>query len=617
MIGEIHTMRINKLLASIACVAVVASSFVGCGSNTQSSNSNTTAQETQTSETTAAVTLDTDVVIIGGGGGGLSAAIEAHDAGANVIIVEKMPFLGGNTAIATGGINAAGTVFQEKLGITDTAEIHYADTLAGGEDLNDPELVKFLTENAADAIDWLTDLGADLSDVGSLGGATNKRAHRPTGGAAVGNHLVEVLSANVAERGIETMTNTEATELIVSGDEIIGIKAKSGDQEYIINAEAVIIASGGFANNAELYTKYAPELDGFISTNQLGATGDGIELAESVNADFVDLEQIQIHPTVHPETAGLITEAVRGNGAILVNTKGERFTNEMLTRDKVSAAILEQEGGRAYLVFDHSVRESLAAIEKYVSQGITTEAETPEALAEALGMDAATLKATIESYNEAVTSGNDTAFGRTSGLETTFEKAPYYAIEVAPGVHHTMGGIKINTNSEVISTEGSVIKNLYAAGEVTGGVHGAERLGGNALADIIVFGRQAGINASALAMADGQYIGIKENTTTEEPTEKIKADAVAQYVDGTYSGESKGNNGTVKVEVIVKDGFIDAINVTEHHDTSTIFASIQNELIPSIIYNQETESVDAVSGASNSSAAVLEAVTNALSTATK
>ena len=613
-------MRINKLLASIACVAVVASSFVGCGKTTsQNTNSVHTEENTteNTTETASVTTLNTDVVIIGGGGGGLSAAIEAHDAGANVIIVEKMPFLGGNTARATGGINAAGTVFQEKLGITDTPEIHYADTLAGGENLNDPELVKYLTENAADAINWLTDLGADLSDVGSLGGATNKRAHRPTGGAAVGNHLVEVLSANTSERGIQTMVNTEATELIVSGDEIVGIKAKSGDQEYIINADAVIIASGGFANNAELYTQYAPELDGFISTNQVGATGDGIELAETVNADFVDLEEIQIHPTVHPETAGLITEAVRGNGAILVNKKGERFTNEMLTRDKVSAAILEQEGGRAYLVFDQNVRESLAAIEKYVSQGITTEAETPEDLANALGMDAATLKATIESYNEAVTSGVDAAFGRNAGLETTFEKSPYYAIEVAPGVHHTMGGIKINTNAEVISKEGSAIKNLYAAGEVTGGVHGAERLGGNALADIIVFGRQAGKNAAQLAMADGQYIGITENTQTEETTEKIKSDAVAQYVDGTYPGESKGNNGTVKVEVIVKDGFIDAINVTEHHETSTIFASIQNELIPNIIYNQEAESVDAVSGASNSSTAVLEAVTNALSAATK
>ncbi|WP_083461543.1 flavocytochrome c [Cellulosilyticum ruminicola] len=609
-------MRINKLLATIACVAVVASSFVGCGNTTQSANATT--QETQTGETSASViTLNTDIVVIGAGGGGLSAAIEAHDAGANVIIVEKMPFVGGNTARATGGINAAGTVFQEKLGITDTPEIHYADTLAGGENLNDPELVKYLTENAKNAINWLTDLGADLSDVGSLGGATNKRAHRPAGGAAVGNHLVEVLSANVAERGIETMKNTEATELIVSGDEIIGIKAKSGNQEYIINADAVVIASGGFANNAEIYTKYVPELDGFISTNQVGATGDGIKLAESVKADFVDLEEIQIHPTVHPETAGLITEAVRGNGAILVNNKGERFTNEMLTRDKVSAAILEQEGGHAYLVFDQSVRESLAAIEKYVSQGITTEAETPEALAEALGMDASTLKATITKYNEAVTSGNDTAFGRNAGLETTFEKAPYYAIEVAPGVHHTMGGIKINTNSEVISSEGSVIKNLYAAGEVTGGVHGAERLGGNALADIIVFGRQAGINASALAMSDGKYIGITETAKIEEIKEKIKADAIAQYVDGTYPGESKGNNGTVKVEVIIKDGFIDAIDVIEQHETSTIFASIQNELIPSIIYNQSTESVDAISGASKSSAAILEAVTNALSTATK
>lgn len=604
-------MRINKLLASIACIAMIASTFVGCGN---SGSKTTTTEASSQTTSTEAETLNTDVVIIGGGGGGLSAAIEAHDAGANVIIVEKMPFLGGNTARATGGINAAGTKYQEALGITDTPEIHYNDTLTGGENINDPELVTYLTNNAADSINWLTDLGADLSDVGSLGGATNKRAHRPAGGAPVGNHLVEVLSANTAERHIKTMLNTEATKLIVSDDEIIGIEAKSADgKEYIINADAVIIASGGFANNPELYTKYAPELAGFISTNQAGATGDGIELAEEVNADFADLEQIQIHPTVHPETAALITEAVRGNGAILVNNKGERFTNEMLTRDKVSAAILEQEDKHAYLVFDQSVRESLSAIEKYVSQGLTIEGETPEALATSIGMDPATLKATIDSYNEAVRTGNDTAFGRSAGLETTFEKSPYYAIEIAPGVHHTMGGIKINTNAEVISKDGSIIKNLYAAGEVTGGIHGAERLGGNALADIIVFGRQAGKNAAQLAMADGQYIGITETTESTEPEkEKIKSDAVAQYKDGTYLGESKGNNGTVKVEVIVKDGFIDAINVTEQHETSTIFASIQNDLIPSIIYNQTTEGIDAVSGASNSSAAVLEAVSNAL-----
>lgn len=611
-------MRMKKLLSIVACLGLTVSLLAGCSNAPVETDKNTTTEVSEVTE--EAFTLETDVIVIGSGGGGLSAAIEAHDAGAHVILVEKMPFVGGNTARATGGINAAGTTFQKEAGIEDTVDVHYADTMKGGQELNDPELVKFMTENAADAINWLTELGADLSDVGSLGGASFKRAHRPTGGAPVGDHLVSVLYQNTEARGINTMLNTEATEIIYEDGKVTGIKAVGSVDgkatNYIIKADAVVIASGGFGNNPELYTKYQPQLDGFITTNQPGATGDGIVLAEALGADLTDIEQIQIHPTVHPETAALITEAVRGNGAIIVNAKGERFTNEMSTRDKVSAAILEQEGKSAYLVFDQGVRESLKAIEKYVAQGLTIEGETPEALAESIGMDPTTLKATIDTWNEAVKSSTDTAFGRNSGMEIAFEKAPYYAIKIAPGVHHTMGGLKINTSAEVINKEGTPIPGLFAAGEVTGGVHGAERLGGNALADIIVFGREAGINAATLAMADG---GIGAAATSENKAEnnrpKINESATAAYKDGVYQGEATGNNGNIKVEVTVKDGFIDTIEVLEHHETSTIFMSIQNNLIPDIIYSQSTEGIDAVTGASNSSTAVFDAVNTALESA--
>lgn len=610
-------MKMKKLLSTIACLGLSVSLLTGCASTPTQVEKEVTTEVTESAQET--LTLETDVIVIGAGGGGLSAAIEAHDAGAHVILVEKMPFVGGNTARATGGLNAAGTTFQKEAGIEDTVEVHYTDTMKGGEELNDPELVKFMTENAADAVAWLTDLGADLSDVGSLGGASFKRAHRPTGGAPVGDHLVNVLYQNTEQRGIDTMLNTEATEVIYENDKVTGIKAiatENGEKtSYIIKADAVVIASGGFGNNSELYTKYQPQLDGFISTNQPGATGDGIILAEALGAALDDIEQIQIHPTVHPETAALITEAVRGNGAILVNTKGERFTDEMSTRDKVSAAVLEQEDQYAYLVFDQGVRESLKAIEKYVAQGLTTEGETPEALATALGMDADTLKATIAAWNDSVKSGIDAAFGRSAGMDIAFEKAPYYAIKIAPGVHHTMGGIKINTNAEVVNTDGNIIPGLFAAGEVTGGVHGAERLGGNALADIIVFGRQAGTKAATLAMADGGIGATTVSEKEEASTPKINETATASFKDGVYQGEATGNNGTIKVEVTVKDGFIDTIEVLEHHETSSIFMSIQNDLIPDIIYNQSTEGIDTVTGASNSSTAVFEAVNSALTTA--
>nr|WP_307991535.1 flavocytochrome c [uncultured Niameybacter sp.] len=609
-------MKLNKLLRLASCLVMSAALTIGCANPETATVPEQNTKETNQTQSNEVTTLDTDVVIVGAGGGGLSAAIEAHDAGANVIIVEKMPFVGGNTARATGGINAAGSVFQKRDGIVDSPELHYEDAMKGGEYKNDPELLKYMTEHAADAIDWLTALGADVSEVGAAGGASAKRIHRPVGGGAVGNHLVEVLSANTEERGIKTMLETRATELIFEDGKVTGIKATSskGD-EYIIHADAVVLASGGFGNNPELYTKYQPQLKGFVTTNQVGATGDGIIMGEAVGADLTDIEEIQIHPTVHQATASLITEGVRGDGAILVNTKGERFTNELLTRDKVSANILAQDNGYAYLVFDQHVRDTLSAIEKYIGQGIVTEAPTVAELAAKIGVDAKTLENTVATYTTYAKAGKDDAFGREI-MESTLEMAPYYAIQIAPGVHHTMGGLKINTDTQVINTSGEPIPGLYAAGEVTGGVHGAERLGGNALTDIIVYGRQAGIKASAFAMSDNEFIGASTTSANEEPVrEKIKEDAVPSYKDGVYEGNATGNNGAIAVKVTIKDGFIDNVEVTEHHETSTIFASIQKNLIPDIIYNQSTEGVDAVTGASNSSTAVFEAINMALSLA--
>ena len=617
-------MKLKKFMMVVMAMTVASSVFIGCSTaetTTEEQTEVTTEEETkeETTESEEAATaeevINTDVVIIGAGGGGLSAAIEAHDAGANVVIVEKMPFTGGNTARATGGINAAGSMFQERDGIEDSPELHYADAMAGGEDKNDPELLKFMTENGADAVAWLTELGADVSEVGTAGGASVKRIHRPVGGGAVGNHIVEVLTANAEERGIKIMLQTEATEIMMQDGDATGIKATSGDTSYTINAESVVIATGGFGANEDLFAKYQPQLEGYVTTNQPGATGDGILLGEAVGADFTDIEEIQIHPSVHQESASLITEGVRGDGAILVNTDAVRFTNELLTRDKVSANILAQENNYAYLIFDQHVLDTLGAINKYIDQGFVTEAATVEELAEKLGLDPATLSETVATYSADAVNGVDTAFERDI-IESTLETAPYYAIQVAPGVHHTMGGLKINADAQVISTEGEPIDALYAAGEVTGGVHGAERLGGNALTDIVVFGREAGINAAALAMEDGTFVGASEASAEgTEALPKINPEAVAQYKDGSYTGEGQANNGPVKVEVVVKDGFIDAINVLEHKETSSIFSAVEKQLIPSIIYNQAAEGVDAVSGASNSSNAVIEAVKAALSTA--
>lgn len=448
-------------------------------------------------EETEAVTLEdrsTDLVIIGAGGAGLTAAIEAADHGVDVIVVEKMPMVGGNTKYATGGLNAAETVSQEALDIEDDVEIFYEDTMKGGGNINDESLVRVLAERSAQTVEWLIGLGADLSDVGRMGGASVNRAHRPTGGAAVGGHLVEVLHEQALERGVEILLNSEVIQINGDQNAVEGVVVKSGDGEYTIEAKAVIVASGGFGANNELVASFDPALKGYGTTNHPGATGDVVAFAEGLDLSYVDMKEIQTHPTVMPSNNYMITEAVRGNGAILVNREAKRFVNELETRAVVSDAQLVQEGASSFLFFDQTVRESLAAIEGYYKKGFLFEGETIEELAAILEVDPATLVETVATYNGYVEAGVDEDFAR-QDLPTALVQGPYYAVEVAPAVHHTMGGVEINTGGQVMNTSGEAIVGLFAAGEVTGGVHGNNRLGGNALADITIFGRVAAESA--------------------------------------------------------------------------------------------------------------------------
>ncbi len=437
-----------------------------------------------------------DVVVVGAGGAGLSAAISAREAGASVLILEKMPFAGGNTNYATGGLNASETSVQKKNELADSNEQFYQDTMKGGKNLNDEDLVRTLTGKSAETVDWLIGLGMDLSDVGKLGGATNKRAHRPAGGAAIGAHFVKVMLAAAEKAGAEIRYNTKVTGLIEKDGAVVGVTAEADGKTQNINARAVIIATGGFGANPAVLTSYKPELEGFGTTNHPGATGDAFEWIKPFNAQLRDPEQIQTHPTVVPVKNIMITEAVRGNGAIMLNRAGKRFEQEMTTRDVMSKAILAQDGKTAYLVFDQAVRESLKAIEKYAKAKLLTEAQSINDLATALQIDAATMEAEINRYNGFVTAKKDDDFAR-KDMPRAIEKPPFYAVEVGPAVHHTMGGLTINTETEVLTSDAKPIPGLFAAGEVTGGVHGANRLGGNAMADIAVFGKIAGAKAAA------------------------------------------------------------------------------------------------------------------------
>ena len=439
-----------------------------------------------------------DIVIIGAGGAGLTAATEAASKGAKVLVLEKMPIVGGNSNFSTGGINACYTKEQERLGIKDSKEVFFNDTMRGGQYLNDPNLVRTLIDNSAAVVEWLQSpmIGADLSDVGAFGGATNKRIHRPQGGAAIGAHLIPLLQKAALVQGAEIRLNNKVIDILSNNGRACGVRVAYEGGEYTVHSKAVIVATGGFGANPEMIEFYQASLAGFATTNHKGATGDAFKMVEKFDAQLIQMEQIQIHPTVVKGTGIMITEALRGNGAILVNKAGRRFVNEMETRDIVSAAVLKNPGKSAYLLFDQSVRDSLKAVETYANQNLLSKGANLVELSRAIAVDAVALEYTVDQYNKAVQAKKDPDFGRNpESMERTLSNPPFYAIEIEPAIHHTMGGLKINTKAQVLNKLGLPIPGLFAAGEVTGGIHGGQRLGGNAVADICIFGKIAADSA--------------------------------------------------------------------------------------------------------------------------
>ena len=493
-------------------------------------------------------TVDTDIVIVGAGGAGMTAALTATSEGKSVVIVESQPMVGGNSVRATGGMNAGKTVYQDEnefgesagvektlktaaekyadnetitalaktvseqwaayqanpTGYFDSVELMELDTMIGGKGINDPELVETLCANSADAIDWLDEHGITLHNVSSFGGASVKRIHRPVNDegkvVSVGSYMIPLLEENCKKAGVQILLNTTANEILTDANgAAAGIKATGSTGETVtVNAKAVVLTTGGFGANLDMVTEYKPELKGFMTTNAAGAQGQGIEMATAIGADTVDMDQIQIHPTVEANTAALITEGLRGDGAVLINAEGKRFIDEVGTRDVVSAAEIAQTGSYSWLVVDQAMVDASSVIQGYIKKGYTVTGETYEELGKAMGVDETAFAETMNTWNGYVEAKNDPDFGRTS-FANPLNTAPYYAIKVTAGVHHTMGGLKINTNTEVLKADGSVIPGLFAAGEVTGGVHGANRLGGNAVADFTVFGRIAGAAASKYA----------------------------------------------------------------------------------------------------------------------
>lgn len=444
---------------------------------------------------------DTDVVVIGSGGAGFVAALNAMQNGRNVILLEKMPISGGNSQLAAGGMNVPGTEYQRAAGVMeDSPDVMFADTMKGGRNLNDPELVRILSDRSYESLKWIESIGGKLNNLSFSGGQSYKRVHTAEGGTLVGAYLITTFHENAKRLGMDIRVNSKAVKLLTDNKgAVTGVRVHSTySGTYDIKAKAVVLATGGFGANNAMVASFRPELYGTTTSNQPGALGDGIIIAQKIGADLTDINEIQIHPTVALNTKILVSESVRGKGAIMVNKEGNRFVNEMLTRDKTSAAVLAQPGKSAYVIFDEAIYQGWKQIDGYFKLGLVKQGSNPAELAKVLGIPADNFDKTMKRWNQAVKNKKDTDFER-KDLDVSLDHGMLYAIEIAPGIHHTMGGVKINTNTQVISVNGKPIPGLYAAGEVTGGVHGGNRLGGNAIADIVTFGRIAGINAAEYA----------------------------------------------------------------------------------------------------------------------
>lgn len=452
-----------------------------------------------------------DVVVIGAGGAGFSAAIEAKNAGANVVLLEKMPAVGGNSLISGAEMNAAKNWVQPKLGINDDSpEMHAEDTYKGGDMKGDMNVIKVMTHNALDAAKWCRDyLGVRFEDdnLFFFGGHSRKRALIPVG--HTGTEFITKFQAKADELGIPVITNMKAEELIKDkSGRVVGVKATMNGASYTFNAKGgVVLATGGFGANPEMVKKYNPKIDErFKTTDAPGTTGEALYMAERAGAQLVNMGYIQTYPICDPISGviELIADA-RFDGAIMLNQEGKRFVEELQRRDVLSEAILKQTGGYCWVLWNdkigsisNTVKEHPTEYEAFTKQGIMATCDDLKCVADFTKIPFDSLKGTVNRVSSMTGKGNDKDFNHRSGL-VDMTQGKYYVIKAVPSVHHTMGGVRINEKAQALTAEGKAIPGLWAAGEVTGVTHGTNRLGGNAYTDIIVFGRIAGKAAAEAA----------------------------------------------------------------------------------------------------------------------
>ncbi len=538
---------------------------------------------------------DVDVVIIGAGGAGMSAAASAAAEGASVLVLEKSAAIGGNTKLGEGTYDSADPELQKSIEMTadnraeveeeisvvtddpeyqalmddvaadyaeweetngetlfDSVNWHALQTYTGGGSIDNIPLIREFAEEAPNTLEWLEDeVGVPFKEdyiFMAIGGKW-ARGHQIDMVAATGAEgdnggsvYISKLEEYATDKGAMIETNAQVTSLLIDENgAVIGCEADRTDGSKItVYATSTILTTGGYGANSDLVLKYS---DGKITTTlhscAVTSTGDGLTLAEDVGGNLINLDQIQVHPLGDPiDDCGCVSEFV-GNWLsateyLFVNKEGERFINEDATRYEISMAELEQTDGQMWLIVDSSeiadddTRDDLIA--SLLADGHSYVADTLEELAEEIGVDPDALIATVDKYNDGMEAGED-EFGKSATEESVIAQGPYYASLRTPTVHYTMGGVEINLDAQVIDQDGNPIPGFYAAGEVASGIHGNNRLGGNAYPDIMTFGRIAGLNAAAAASGEVLEEAEAEETALDAEVEEAAVEEEAEEIE--------------------------------------------------------------------------------------
>ena len=609
--------KVVSLLMSLCMIL----SLSAC-SSTNNAISETSAPETTSSTSTEASENDltTDVVVVGGGGAGIAAAISASQNGADVILLEKMGYLGGATMFSGGIIPAVGTAQQQEANIQDDNDWFARDILRPSNYSVRKDLVYKVVEESKPLIEWIETMGVNFNLITDslYYGQSNYRMHLAEGG---GSQMTQTMIDYL--EGIDNitiLTSTPGTGLLTNkAGEVVGVSANDGEKDFNIYANNTVLATSGFAANKEMLEKYIPEVVDAYPYVAPGATGEGIMWGMELGAAVANMKAYQGHAFYNEQTNQSISQSIANVGGIFVNKNGVRFTNEYNGYSELTPHVLAQPGKYAYLVFDQAIADATSQFATYVEQGIVASGNTAEELAANLGIDEAAMKDTFDRYVASIARGED-EFNRTK-LPDSWE-GPFYAIRITGDLRHTQGGLVTDTDAHVLREDGSVIQGLYAAGGVTEGfasTGGAAYMSGDGLLQAFVFGRIAGENAATEQRGNIQPTvwtdpNVKESfepTTSEESVEAVSA---SSYTDGTYEGVGQGHGGDISVSVTIRDGVIASIEVVSQNETESIYDSAVDTILDSVIGANGTD-VDTVSGATESSDGLLEAVNDALSQA--